>query len=61
MLAVCDVYDALISPRVYRPARSHDEALGLLREGIDLVFADACVKALEQVVARDLPVSLAAA
>jgi response regulator RpfG family c-di-GMP phosphodiesterase len=26
IMAVCDVFDALISPRVYRPAWTHDEA-----------------------------------
>ena len=32
ILAVCDVYDALISSRVYRPAWTHEEAMALLRE-----------------------------
>src|SRR6266540_3483226 len=31
ILTVCDVYDALVSPRVYRSAWSQDAALGLLR------------------------------
>ena len=31
ILTVCDVYDALISKRVYRGAWSHDEAMELLR------------------------------
>jgi hypothetical protein len=30
ILTVCDVYDALVSPRVYRPAWSVDQAIGLL-------------------------------
>ena len=33
LMAVADVYDALISHRVYKPARSHDEALETIREG----------------------------
>ena len=31
ILALCDVYDALVSPRVYRPAWTMDEALALVR------------------------------
>ena len=30
ILTVCDVYDALISPRVYRPAWNHEQAMALL-------------------------------
>ncbi|CAN7685702.1 two-component system response regulator [Pseudoduganella sp. LjRoot289] len=33
LMAVADVYDALISKRVYKPAFSHDEALALMTEG----------------------------
>ena len=32
ILTVCDVYDALLSVRVYRGAWTHDKAIGLLRE-----------------------------
>ena len=32
ILAVCDVYDALISTRVYREAWSHERAIALLEE-----------------------------
>src|SRR4051794_12463275 len=32
VLTVCDVYDALVSHRVYRPAWTREEALSLLRE-----------------------------
>ena len=32
ILTVCDVYDALISPRVYRPAWTHEQAMQLLRD-----------------------------
>ena len=31
ILGVCDVYDALLSPRVYRPAWTHERALEFLR------------------------------
>lgn len=33
LMAVADVYDALISKRVYKPAFSHEEACRIMREG----------------------------
>jgi response regulator RpfG family c-di-GMP phosphodiesterase len=33
LMAVADVYDALISKRVYKPAFSHDKAMNIMREG----------------------------
>jgi putative nucleotidyltransferase with HDIG domain len=51
ILAVCDVYDALISQRVYREAWSHERALALLREGSWSTFDPRCVDALEQILA----------
>jgi putative two-component system response regulator len=33
MMAVADVYDALISRRVYKPPFPHHEAVGIIREG----------------------------
>jgi putative two-component system response regulator len=33
LMAVADVYDALISRRVYKPAFSHDESVRIMREG----------------------------
>uniref|UniRef100_UPI0035B3D59E HD-GYP domain-containing protein n=1 Tax=Chitinimonas sp. TaxID=1934313 RepID=UPI0035B3D59E len=33
LMAVADVYDALISKRVYKPAYSHAQALALMQEG----------------------------
>jgi hypothetical protein len=33
LIAEADVYDALISKRVYKPAFSHDKAMNILREG----------------------------
>jgi HD-GYP domain-containing protein (c-di-GMP phosphodiesterase class II) len=50
ILTVCDVYDALISKRVYRPAWKHDEALELLRRETGTAFDERCVGALERVV-----------
>ncbi len=51
MLTVCDVYDALVSHRVYRPAWSQERALGLLREESGTAFDASCVAALERVLA----------
>ncbi|HWB21320.1 MAG TPA: HD-GYP domain-containing protein [Gaiellaceae bacterium] len=49
ILTVCDVYDALISPRVYRPAWSHEQAMSLLRAETGTAFDERCVTALESV------------
>jgi len=32
-MAVADVYDALISERVYKPAYSHEQAVKIIRDG----------------------------
>jgi HD-GYP domain-containing protein (c-di-GMP phosphodiesterase class II) len=53
ILTVCDVYDALISKRVYRPAWTHDEAIALLRRETGTAFDARCVAALEQVVGHE--------
>jgi putative nucleotidyltransferase with HDIG domain len=49
VLTVCDVYDALVSHRVYRPAWSQERALGLLREESGPAFDPRCVAALERI------------
>jgi putative nucleotidyltransferase with HDIG domain len=49
ILAVCDVYDALVSTRVYRPAWTRDQAFELLRRESDVGFDTRCVDALERV------------
>ncbi len=61
ILGVCDVYDALVSPRVYREAWSHERAIALLRSGSGSQFDPRCVDALERVLARDRMGGLAAA
>ena len=55
ILTVCDVYDALISKRVYRPAYDHDQAMAMLRAEIGTAFDARCVEALETVVAGATP------
>jgi HD-GYP domain-containing protein (c-di-GMP phosphodiesterase class II) len=53
ILAVCDVYDALISRRVYREAWTHERAVGLLHEESGTSFDARCVAALERVLSRE--------
>jgi HD-GYP domain-containing protein (c-di-GMP phosphodiesterase class II) len=53
ILAVCDVFDALLSKRVYRPAWTLDKALELLSEESGTRFDPACVEALERVIGRE--------
>jgi HD domain len=61
ILTVCDVYDALISPRVYREAWTHEQAIALLREEAGTAFDPRCVSALERVLAREHAAGLAVA
>lgn len=53
ILSVCDVYDALVSPRVYRGAWSTSRALHLLHEESGTAFDARCVAALVSVVSHD--------
>ena len=53
ILAVCDVYDALISARVYRDAWSHEDAIALLRKEAGTTLDSSCVDALDQVLAEE--------
>jgi putative nucleotidyltransferase with HDIG domain len=53
ILAVCDVYDALVSPRVYRAAWPVERALELLRDEAGTAFDARCVDALVRVLGRE--------
>jgi len=53
ILMICDVYDALLSRRVYRAAWSHEQAVALLRAGAGTVFDPKCVETLDSVLARE--------
>jgi HD-GYP domain-containing protein (c-di-GMP phosphodiesterase class II) len=55
ILTVCDVYDALISKRVYRAAWSSEDALALLHRGTGSAFDARCVAALEQLITGEQP------
>jgi hypothetical protein len=49
ILTVCDVYDALVSDRVYRAAWTSERAFALLREESGTAFDPRCVEALARV------------
>jgi HD-GYP domain-containing protein (c-di-GMP phosphodiesterase class II) len=63
ILAVCDVFDALVSKRVYRDAWTPERALALLRAEAGTAFDTSCVEALVRVAARagEIPGSMPAA
>jgi HD-GYP domain-containing protein (c-di-GMP phosphodiesterase class II) len=61
ILTVCDVYDALLSVRVYRDAWTHAKAMALLHEETGSAFDAACVRALERVLARDASLTVGVA
>ena len=52
VVTTADVFDALISPRPYKPAWSIEEALAYLREQAGKLFDPACVDALVREEAR---------
>lgn len=53
ILGVCDVYDALVSPRVYRGPWSPERALAHLRDSAGTEFDGRCVEALARGLARE--------
>jgi putative nucleotidyltransferase with HDIG domain len=53
ILAVCDVFDALLSKRVYRDAWRLEDALELISREAGTKFDPACVEALERVIGRE--------
>jgi HD-GYP domain-containing protein (c-di-GMP phosphodiesterase class II) len=55
ILAVCDVYDALVSDRVYRHAWSPERALALLRAETGSAFDARCVESLATVLGHGVP------
>ena len=59
ILAVCDVYDALMSTRVYREAWTHDRAMDLLRDGAGTLFDRRCVDAVDRVLAQPAALDVA--
>jgi HD-GYP domain-containing protein (c-di-GMP phosphodiesterase class II) len=55
ILSVCDVYDALISSRVYRDAWSHEQAMALLRSEAGHALDERCDDALQRVLEAETP------
>jgi len=53
IMAVCDVFDALLSKRVYRDAWKLEDALDLISREAGTKFDPACVDALERVIERE--------
>jgi len=49
LMAVADVYDALISKRVYKPAFSHEKAVAIITDGRDKHFDPDVVDAFLQI------------
>ena len=49
ILAVVDVYDALVSPRCYKPPFTHDKAMEIIKSGSGTQFDPAIVGALQAV------------
>jgi putative two-component system response regulator len=45
IVAVADVYDAMTTTRVYKPAKSHDETRAAIQEGSGTHFDSAIVEA----------------
>ncbi len=52
LMAVADVYDALISKRVYKPAFPHEKAMAIIREGRGSHFDPDVVDALDTIEAE---------
>ncbi len=52
LMAVADVYDALISRRVYKPAFTHQQAIGIIQEGSDKHFDPRIVQAFLEIEAE---------
>ena len=54
-MAVADVFDALVSRRVYKPAMPYEKAMSIIKEDagkhFDPLVADAFIKAKEEVIA----------
>ena len=53
IMTVCDVFDALITTRVYREAWPVEQALALVRRETGEAFDARCVAALERVLRAD--------
>jgi putative two-component system response regulator len=57
LMAVADVYDALISKRVYKPAFPHEKAMAIIREGSGAHFDARIVEALDAIEERFIEIA----
>ncbi|MFY7864885.1 response regulator [Roseateles sp.] len=57
LMALADVYDALISRRVYKAPMSHDKAVDIIREGRDTHFDPLLVDAFLAIEARFIEIA----
>jgi HD-GYP domain-containing protein (c-di-GMP phosphodiesterase class II) len=55
ILTVCDVYDALVSDRVYRDAMAEHKAFAILEAERGTAFDPACVDALRELLGTAVP------
>jgi HD-GYP domain-containing protein (c-di-GMP phosphodiesterase class II) len=53
IIHVADAFDSMLSARVYRPARGHEDALRELHEHAGAQFCPRCVTALTQLIERE--------
>ena len=58
LMGIPDVYDALISERVYKPAFSHEKAVSIIREGSGSHFDPAIVEAFLEISGRFREIAL---
>jgi HD-GYP domain-containing protein (c-di-GMP phosphodiesterase class II) len=56
IILACDAYEAMTTPRPYRPAMSKDEAVGELRSGAGITYDPEVVDALLDLLGVDRPV-----
>jgi adenylate cyclase len=59
LMALADVYDALISKRVYKPAFSHNKAVSIIKKGADNHFDPVLVEAFEAIHGQFRDIALA--
>jgi len=55
IIMACDAYEAMITPRPYRPAMSRDQAVGELRAGSGSIYDPEVVEALLDLLGEDRP------
>jgi putative two-component system response regulator len=57
-MAVADVYDALISKRVYKPAYTHEEAMAIMGKGHGTPFRPDVLDAFFEIAERFRAIAL---